>query len=232
MSTLCEFSGDFSTLLRQKHIDEEEKFGRKIHSLVNLVSSFQMALKQRKSIQVQYTATNKQIIDKGTAIDKAFNHLKPPEITDKLKEERAELDKQSEVEKKVLEECTERLLRDSESYKPRLEILLKESFLQYAKIQMSYTNRISHAFGQLIPYLDDGMKGEGGYVPTSTPVTTTEAPPAAAAAAAVAAELPASASPPVPVEEGTTKDSYDTSVVVDDDIDVEDLDDEDANSTG
>ncbi|KAL3906430.1 MAG: hypothetical protein SGILL_009275, partial [Bacillariaceae sp.] len=88
MSTLVEFSTDFATLMRKKHSEEEEKFSYQLHCLSNNILALQMALKQRRSIQVQYTATNKQIIDKDSALEKANKNLKPPDITDKLRDER------------------------------------------------------------------------------------------------------------------------------------------------
>jgi hypothetical protein len=154
MSALCEFSNDFSTLLRRKNVEEEEKFLRKIHSLTNLVSSFQIALKQRRSLQVQYTATHKQIIDKDAALTKANKNSKPPEVTEKLQDERSQLEARCEREKKVLEEATQRLLKDAEKYKPQLEIKLKDAFLQYSKAQLFFTDRIKMAYSQLIPYLE------------------------------------------------------------------------------
>ncbi|KAG7352446.1 PX domain containing protein [Nitzschia inconspicua] len=155
MSTLVEFASDFSTMLRRKHIEEEQKFGNQVYHLLNTVTAIQNALKQRRSVQVQYTATNKQIIDKDAALAKANKNLKPPEVTDKLRDERAELQQRSELEKRVLEECTQRLLRDAEKYKPVLIVLLKDAYLQYAKVQLAYNERTKKAFEQLIPYLDD-----------------------------------------------------------------------------
>jgi hypothetical protein len=158
MSTLVEFSSDFSTMLRRKHIEEEQKFAFQVHHLVNTATAIQNALKQRRGIQVQYTATNKQIIDKDAALEKANKNLKPPDVTDKIRDGRSHLEQRADLEKKVLEECTQRLLRDAEKNKPILKILLKGAFLQYAKIQLAYNDRIKTAFEQLVPYLDDSEK--------------------------------------------------------------------------
>jgi hypothetical protein len=162
MSTLVEFSGDFSTMLRRKHIEEEQNFGFQIHHLVNTVTAIQNALKQRRSIQVQYTATNKQIIDKDTALEKANKNLKPPEVTEKIRDGRSHLEQRADLEKKVLEECTQRLLRDADKYKPILKILLKDAFLKFARIQLAYNDRMKKAFEQLVPYLDDFEMTQGG----------------------------------------------------------------------
>jgi hypothetical protein len=155
MSTLIEFSCDFSTMLRRKHLEEEQKFGCQVHHLVNMVTAIQNALKQRRSVQLQYTATNKQIVDKDTALEKANKNLKPPVVTDKIRDGRSHLEQRADLEKKVLEECTQRLLRDAEKYKPILKIVLKDAFLEYARIQLAYNDRIKKAFEQLVPYLDD-----------------------------------------------------------------------------
>jgi hypothetical protein len=204
MSTLVEFSTDFSTLMRKKHIEEEETFAFQIHRLNNTILSFQKALKQRRSIQVQYTATNKQIIDKDNALAKANKNLKPPDVTDKLRDERMDLEQRSDLEKKVLEECTQRLLRDAQKYKPLLMTMLKEAFLKYSQIQLSYTDRVNRAFGQLLSYLDD-TNSVGDGVDDSTPLGTPMASPPATA--------------PEEVDAAKNQDSSG-----DDDIVVEDLD--------
>ncbi|KAL3912730.1 MAG: hypothetical protein SGILL_006769 [Bacillariaceae sp.] len=208
MTTLVEFATDFSTLVKKKHIEEEEKFGFQVHRLVNTVTAFQMALKQRRNIQVQYTATNKQIIDKDAALEKAHKNLKPPEITDKIQDERTELEKRCDLEKKVLEECTERLLRYAEIYKPMLIVILKNAFLQYSKIQLAYTNRINQAFTQLVPYLDDSEvngSGDASEVEDDAGAAPMGAPPPA----------PSVPPPPPPVVEDDKDDG---------EIEVEDLD--------
>lgn len=194
MSALCEFSNDFSSLMRRKHVEEEQQFLYKIHALYCTVDSFRMALKQRKGCQVNYTATNKQIIDKDSALAKANKNLKPPEVTDKLKSERADLESRSKMEKKVLEECTSRLLRDSDRYKPRLEFMLRDALCGYTKVQLSYMDRMNNSFAQLIPYLESSSE---------TPPPPAEAPPP-----------PPDAIPSPPLSSKKT----------DNDIEVEDLD--------
>lgn len=155
MSSLSEFASDFATLLRRKHIDEENSFLSTMYRLQNILLAYQRALGQRKSIQVAYTATTKQIIDKEAALAKAQKNYKPPEVTKKIMKEKSDLENRREVEKKSFEECTDRLLRDAEVYKPRVQSLLKHAFSQYAQIQLSYTDRVQQAFGQLMPYLED-----------------------------------------------------------------------------
>jgi len=155
MSSLSEFATEFSTMLRCKHIDEENSFSSTMHRLQNILLAYQRALGQRKNWQVTYTATTKQIIDKEAALAKAQKNYKPPEVTDKIVNEKSELENRREAEKKTFEECTDRLLRDAEVYKPRVQSLLKHAFSQYAQIQLSYTDRVQHAFSQLLPYLDD-----------------------------------------------------------------------------
>ena len=161
MSTLVEFSTDFSVLMRKKHSEEEEKFSYELHCLSNNISAFQMALKQRRSIQVQYTATNKQIIDKDNALEKANKNLKPPEITDKLRDERTELEQRSDLEKKVLGEATQRLLKDASALKPTLMAKLKNAFLQFGQVQLAYSTRTQKAFTQLVGYLDENQSSSG-----------------------------------------------------------------------
>lgn len=153
ISCLSEFTNDFSLLLRQKHLEEEEKFSNTLHRLCNSLKAYQIALKQRKNWQLTYTATTKQIIDKEAAFAKAQKNMKPPEVTEKNCHEKAELEKRSEAEKKTFEDCTNRLLRDAEVYKPQVETLLKSAFVHYAQIQLAYSDRIHQAFGQLMPYL-------------------------------------------------------------------------------
>jgi hypothetical protein len=216
MSTLVEFSSDFSTMLRRKHIEEEQKFGFQVHHLVNTITAIQNALKQRRSVQVQYTATNKQIIDKDAALIKANKNLKSPEVTDKIRDERSDLEQRSDLEKKVLEECTQRLLRDAEKYKPVLKVLLKDAFLQYAKIQLAYNERTKRAFQQLIPYLDDSEISGSNVGTIAEPLMGGDAVP------------PPSAAPPPPTatedKVAAVEEKAQSNNEVDDEIVVEDMD--------
>jgi hypothetical protein len=216
MSTLVEFSADFSTMLRRKHIEEEQKFGFQLYHLVNTATAIQNALKQRRSIQVQYTATNKQIIDKDTALEKANKNLKPPEVTDKIRDGRSHLEQRADLEKKVLEECTQRLLRDAEKYEPILKILLKDAFLQYARIQLAYNDRIKTAFEQLIPYLNDTEMTHCA-PDHSAPLMVNDTPTPLSASSAN--------------EEAVAATSAEPDASVDDDIVVEDLDGSGSNIT-
>ena len=161
MSTLVEFTSDYSSLLKKKHSEEEDNFSYELHCLSNTIQAFQMAIKQRRSIQVQYTATNKQIIDKDNALENANKKLKPPDVTDKLRDERMELEQRSDLEKKVLEEATRRLLDDASALKPVLMAKLKNAFLQFGKIELAYTTRMQKAFSQLVGYLDDEQSNNG-----------------------------------------------------------------------
>ena len=207
MSTLVEFSTDYATLVKKKHSEEEEKFSYELHCLLNTINAIQMALKQRRSIQVQYTATNKQIIDKDNALSKANKNLKPPDVTDKLRDERMELEQRSDLEKKVLEEATRRLLKDASDLKPVLMSKLKSAFLQLGKIQLAYTTRMHKAFSQLVGYLDDDQaSNEGGGGNSDAPLLGAHA-----------------ASPPVAVDEaGAGSKTVDNDG--DNDVEVEDLD--------
>jgi PX domain/Vps5 C terminal like len=155
ISSLSEFATDFSTLLRRKHIDEETAFCSTMHSLQNVLLAYRRALGQRKNWQVTYTATTKQIADKEVALAKAEKNYKPPEVTDKIANEITQLENRRELEKSTFEDCTDRVLRDAETYKPQVQTLLKKAFSQYAQIQLSYTDRVQEAFGELLPYLDD-----------------------------------------------------------------------------
>ena len=153
MAAIQEFSQDYSTLLLMKHKQEEESFERCLHILANYIKAFRLALKQRKQWQVAYTTTYQHVIDKEAAIAKATKTLKPPEVTGKLQDEKAVLEKRKVLEKQKLFQCSTRLVKEFATYQPKLEALLRSAFLEFATLQRSYTDRINDAWGQLLPYI-------------------------------------------------------------------------------
>jgi sorting nexin-1/2 len=169
MSAVCEFSVDFQTLMEHKHKEEQEKFENAMQAMALDVKAFQIALKQRKRWQFAYTARFQQIIDKEAAISKATKALKPPEVTGKLQDEKTALEKQSQAEKSKLEECTERILREAERDQPRTELALRGALRDYAKVQMSYTDRINSAWGQLLPIVAEKPAGQPSEAPPPPP---------------------------------------------------------------
>ena len=180
MGGIVKFSDDMSTLAHKEHKEKEFLFGHNIHKLEKTVSAFKIALDQRKKIQVDYTHIHNSLIEKNCALEKAQKNLKPPEVTDKLNDERIDLESRIENEKKRFEEVTERVIRDGNKCKPKLTQMLKESFLMLAKTEISYTTRINEVCQQMISGLDnvgcDGTEGisEGDGLPSPPP----SAPPA------------------------------------------------------
>eukprot|EP00934_Nitzschia_sp_Nitz4_P000484 Nitzschia sp. Nitz4//scaffold116_size91068//55033//56307//NITZ4_004960-RA/size91068-processed-gene-0.44-mRNA-1//-1//CDS//3329533584//484//frame0 len=177
LQTFVEFTNDYSQLMVHKHREEQRSFEDAMTYLANDIRSFAAALQQRKQIQVAYTTTCQQITTKEEQIAKATQSLKPPEVTGKLSLERTELKALSDRQRATLEQATERLLKDSEENEKRLEYQLQQAFAQYAKVQISYTNRINEAWGQLLPYVDEehrqGLSEDG----TKPPMPPSEPPP-------------------------------------------------------
>lgn len=170
MSTICKFSDEMASLLQKKHKEEEFLFGHHVHQLANYVSAFEIALSQRKKVQISYTHSHNSMLEKSAALEKAQKNLKPPEVTDKLNNERLELEKKIETDKNRFEEVTQRLLRDAETHKPKLLKMLKDSFFMFAKAQISYTTRINEAYERMLPSLDDaGSKATEDSSPTPSP---------------------------------------------------------------
>lgn len=160
MGALLEFTNDYSKLMEHKHREEQVEFEDLMLGLGNDVKAFKLAIKQRKQWQLAYTARTQQIVSKEEQISKATYNLKPPEVTGKLSQERADLQKMAQAEKAKLEETTARFLKEATKSQKRLEQQLKQAFRQYAKIQISYTNRINEAWCQLLPYVEDHKQDE------------------------------------------------------------------------
>jgi sorting nexin-1/2 len=163
MSALLEFTSDYSHLMNFKHREEQLEFEDVMHRLKGDVRAFKVALKQRRHWQVALTTTMQQLATKDEQISKALHHLKPPEVTEKLSQERSELELLAGREKLKLEACTDRFLKEAGQSKQRLELQLKEAFFKYAKIQISYTDRINTAWKQLLPYVSDVEKTNGNH---------------------------------------------------------------------
>lgn len=153
MAALLEFTNDYGQLMEHKYRQEQIEFEDVMLRLGLDVKAFKIALRQRKHWQVAYTTRMQQISSKEEQIAKATYSLKPPEVTGKLSLERSDLQRMAEAEKAKLAECTVRFLKEASRSQTRLEHQLKEAFRQYAKIQISYTNRINEAWHQLLPYV-------------------------------------------------------------------------------
>jgi len=157
-------------------------FGHNIHKLTNTVSAFEIALNQRKQIQVDYTHIYNTLIEKNCALEKAQKNLKPPEVTDKLNSERIELESRIEHEKKRFNEVTKRIIRDGERCKPRLMQMLKKSFFMFAKAEISYTAQINEISQRVVSDLEkvdftgtDGHSGDTHLL--SPPISAPPIPP-------------------------------------------------------
>ncbi len=154
MGGIIKLSGEMSSLLKKKHKEEEFLFGHNIQKLSNTVAAFEIALDQRKQIQVDYTHIHNNLIEKNCALEKAQKNLKPPEVMDKLNSEKIELENRIEKEKKVFEEVTQRVIRDGEKCKPKIMKMLKEAFLSLAKAEVAYTTRINEVSQMMITDLE------------------------------------------------------------------------------
>ena len=171
MSGIVKLSDEMSSLLKKKHKEEEFLFGHNIQKLNNTLNAFEIALDQRKKIQVDYTHVHNSLIEKNSALEKAQKNLKPPEVMDKLNSERVELESRIELEKKRFEEVTKRVIRDGEKCKPKVMQMLKESFLMLAKAEVSYTTRINEVSQRMISELENigDEAGDRPHPPPSAP---------------------------------------------------------------
>mmetsp|Transcript_15988 Transcript_15988/g.37024 ORF Transcript_15988/g.37024 Transcript_15988/m.37024 type:complete len:425 (-) Transcript_15988:270-1544(-) len=180
MAGVVRFSEEMSSLYSKKYKEQETLFGQQIHKLSNTVCAFEIALDQRKKIQVDYTQIRNNLIEKNCAIEKAEKNLKPPEVTEKLNTERIELESRIEAEKQRFDEVTKRIIRDGEVCKPRLTGMLKNAFLSFAKIERSCSAQINevcqHVIADLEKLGDDGVGGNSELTPPSHPPPS--APPA------------------------------------------------------
>jgi len=175
MAGIIKLSDEMSSLLKKKHKEEEFLFGHNIQKLSNTVAAFEIALDQRKQIQVDYTHIHNNLIEKNCALEKAQKNLKPPEVMEKLNSEKMELESRIELEKTRFEEVTQRVIRDGERCKPKIMRILKESFLMLAKAEISYTTRINEVSQTVISDLEKiGLDDDE----TSRPPPPPSAPPA------------------------------------------------------
>jgi len=182
MAGIIKLSDEMSSLFQKKHKEEVFLFGHNIHKLTNTMSAFEIALIQRKQIQVDYTQIHNSLIEKNCALEKAQKNLKPPEVTDKLNSERIELESRIEYENKRFDEVTKRVIRDGEKCKPRLMQMLKNSFLMFAKAQISYATRINEACQRMVSDFEKvGCTGADGKsednCPPAPPLSAPPTPP-------------------------------------------------------
>lgn len=125
-----------------------------------MVNAFEIALKQRKVVQVEFTRVHNNYILKNAELEKAAKNPRQPEVTKQLQLERVELEKRIDLERKLFEEVTQRLLKDAEKNKPKLLEMLRESFLSFTEIQISYQRQFENAFTNFIPKLNEQPNGK------------------------------------------------------------------------
>jgi len=154
MAGIVQLSDELSSLFHKKYKEEEFLFGHSIHKLTYTVAAFEIALSQRKKIQIDYTHIHNTLIEKNASLEKAQKSLKPPEVTEKLTSERIELESRIEQEKKRFDEVTKRVIRDAQKCKPKLMQMLRNSYLMFAKAQISYTTRINDVCQTVISNLE------------------------------------------------------------------------------
>ena len=198
MAGICELSDSLSSLLRNKHKKEEFLFGRKIHKLANTVSAFDIALKQRKSCQMEFTHIHNNMIEKNQALEKAQKNLKPPEVTEQLQRERVELESLIEFGRQELDEITKRLLRDAETNRPKLLLMLQSAFLAFAKVQISYTSQLDEACKRLLPNLEEAADNPIQAPSTKSPTTDVNTCMGVVSHAPAPATAPPAPPPPIP----------------------------------
>jgi hypothetical protein len=158
MSAVVVFSDDFSSLLEKQREQEQSKLEQGMQQLSLEVKAFQRALKTRRELQVTFTTRIKQINGKLAAIDKQGKNNKAPEVIEKLQVEKKDLEKDSFVIKKKLEECSLRVIREASRVQPQLEKAFTTCFRDYAEIQIEHSNKARDAWTALLPRLQDGTK--------------------------------------------------------------------------
>jgi hypothetical protein len=156
MSAIVQFTTNYSELLNKRHDKETAKFLEAMECLSLDLKAFQAALNQRYDFRVHYTAKYKKLKDKESAISKLRG--KDPESVSKaiqkMQTERDEMRRKADLSKRRLEECTRRVLRESERTRLYFERSLKAAVKSYGKMQMEYNQKATDAWSKVLPYLD------------------------------------------------------------------------------
>ena len=154
LSAVSEFTTDLGTMLEAQAVEEADKYMERLELLVNHVKAVQVALRQRKELQVTYSTQRQQFLDKEVAFQTALKNLKPPEVTDKLQMELATLKEHCKVSKERLEQSSKRLVKDAAREAPLLQKAFQEAMNDYAKVQIKYNKLNQQAWEQLLPYVE------------------------------------------------------------------------------
>ena len=120
------------------------------------MKSFQFALKQRHDIRVLCTSKIKKVADKQSQISKARG--KDPETVakqiSKLESDLQDQRQKADMSKRLLDDCTQRIIRETDRTKLQYEYALKDCFRSYAKLQIRYNEKLNDEWTKLLPYLE------------------------------------------------------------------------------
>jgi len=157
MAAIVQFTTDYAELMDHRHEKEmSNAFLEALECLSLDLKAFQAALSQRYDFRVHYTAKYKKLKDKDSAIAKQRGR-DPGTVSkavEKMQNERDEMQRKADLSKRRLEECTQRILRESERTRLYFERALKAAMKSYGKLQMEYNKKVNEAWTKLMPHLD------------------------------------------------------------------------------
>ena len=157
MTSIIALSDTLAGIKEQQNTDEKNKFEAAIEHIQYQVKAFQLALKKRRTVQVNYTTKQKQIHDKTLAIEKVKSKggANSDKLIVKLEMEKMELEAESNKLKDLLTDTSVRVLRETKRIQPQLEAGIVECVIEYGKLQILYNEQLTKAWKKALPKLGD-----------------------------------------------------------------------------
>mmetsp|Transcript_21088 Transcript_21088/g.29775 ORF Transcript_21088/g.29775 Transcript_21088/m.29775 type:complete len:486 (-) Transcript_21088:144-1601(-) len=153
LSKVSKFSGELSTVLKNKTEEEVTKFEKALKELEQRVHAVKIAINTRKSHQVTYTTRIKQISSRQAALGKLQRKGQTSKLT-QAEQDLVEAEREAVLARKDFEAVSQRLVREVDRVQPDLEKLLSQIINDYAKIQIEYNKKTLDAWSKLAPHLD------------------------------------------------------------------------------
>ncbi|CAJ1959724.1 unnamed protein product [Cylindrotheca closterium] len=144
MSAVAHFSDEIRIQMEKQAAAERATLEQGLSRLALDIIGFKRALATRRKLQVAYTTKDNQI-------KQIKKNLEKKKEVDRMSADLYDLEKAASVLKVKLEECSHRLLKESNRVRPVIEARLNDSLKNYAIMQLMFGEKVKKLWDNLMP---------------------------------------------------------------------------------
>lgn len=175
MSAVDHFSRDIRSRMEEQAEAERATLEQTLNRLALDVTAFRRALSTRKKLQLAYTVKENRVKQVKKQMDAAGNDdQKKKDVDKKQSAGLHELENASRFLKVKLEECSDRILEESDRVRPDLEARLSGGLKGCAHVQMEFGDKIRDIWAEIMPTFEKEGPGNGddaGAMPTTIAIS-------------------------------------------------------------